>query len=165
MSDTERQLKRWESLEGPNLGVHDGPGGRVLTYIPSTVAEPEPAPLEIRYDVITIGGWSVSVAGLGYIGDVETVNDFFGEKNHIFLENATAAEVNSGRWAWGRGTTETHFAIAAILQGTRNQIPNYENIWYNEIVPAEILVARAIGENALVGGPIALTLQIPKIGG
>ncbi len=164
MSDIERQLDRWESLEGPNLGVHDGPGGRVLTHIPSTVPEPEPEPPETRYDVITIGGWSMSVVGLGYISDVETVNLFFGRRNYILMENATADEVNSGRWVWGRGTTESHFAIAAILEGTRDQIPHYENIWWNEAISPEIIVARAIGENA-VGGPIALTLQIPEIGG
>jgi len=169
-------MDRIANLRGTRYAVHDGPSGRIIDK-PAVDAEiGRPAASEQRYDVVTIGGWSQVVAGvdevfpdpvthiLGRIyPGVETVNGFFGEKNHIFAAGLTKEQVNAGSWTWGRGTTETHFAIAAILAGTRNRIPDWEGLWYNTMLPASIMVARSIGENAS-GGPITLTLTVGQIG-
>jgi len=146
-----------------NIAVNDTPTGREVLRYPEPEADDDPA-LEQLYDVVTIGGYSLSVAGVdeGYGVGVETVNGWFREQNHIFAAGLTVAEVNAGEWAWGRGDSETHFAIAAILHGTEPQIPVFEGHWWNFMVPASILFARAWGENA-TGGAIVLGLTIGKI--
>jgi len=145
-----------------SIAVNDTPTGReVLRYPPP---EEEPSDEEVistqLYDVVTIGGYTKT----GAPGFVSTsINDFYGEQNHIFLAGATAYQVNAGVWTWGgEDDLETHFALAAILAGTRNLMPNFEGHWWNTQVPSNILFARQWGENA-TGEPITLALTIGKI--
>jgi len=159
-------MRRLQEIRGVNIRVHDGPGGRVFMRAEvEDVDDEDEEMFDVQlYDVVTIGGWSMSVPQAGLPNNVETVNDFWHEQNHILLEGATVGQVNNGAWAWGRGDSQTHFAIAAIVHGTRDDIPQFEAHWWNLIVPAEILRARAVGENN-TGGPIKLTLTIGQIGG
>jgi len=143
---------------------YDGPGGRLVHREPARDDRISPQVKEKRYDVVTIGGWSMAVAGIPTGAPrwgVETVNEFYGEKNHIFYRYLTAAQVGRVRVSWGRGDTETHFAIAAILTGTRGLIPEYVAVWWNRAVPESILAARSIGNSG--GGAITLTLKIGTI--
>ena len=147
---------------GPNRMFYDGPGGRLMMGGKPTEEDSKLNLKEPRYDIVTIGGWSMEVAGIPAEAPrygVETVNGYFGEKNHIFYRYLTAGQVERVSISWGRGTLETHFAIAAIVHGTRGLIPNYEARWWNQAVPAEILAARAIAENHR-GGAITLRLTI-----
>ena len=157
----ERQIARLGALRCTAYELHDGPNGRVLRAAAEDAADVRTEATEELYDVVTIGGWGMTIAGdpNGW----ETVNDFFGEKNHIFAARQTRAEVEAGAWTWGRGSTENHFAIAAIVHGTRGLIPNFEQLWWNAIVPERILRARAIDENYR-GRAVTLTLTIGDIG-
>jgi hypothetical protein len=144
--------------------VNDTPTGREVLRYPEPEIDEDELPVQL-YDVVTIGGYSYEVAGAdeGFGAGFETVNGWFREQNHIFAAGQTAAQVNAGEWAYGeRGDSETHFAIAAIPHGARNLIPNFEGHWWNIMVPASILFARAWGENA-TGGAIVLGLTIGKI--
>ena len=144
------------------------PAGRHFTFMAPEGAGDDERGGIMRYDVVTIGGWTMSVPGWqepGQAAGVQTVNGWFKQQNNVFARNLTVAEVGAGSWTWGGGgNTETHFALAAILHGTRHLIPEFEAHWWNRIVPADILFARAIGENN-TGGPITLSLTIGQIGG
>ena len=164
-SRLEQEIGRLGNLAVAGRYLHDGPGGRVIGGVEAGEVPPTAA-ADVLYDVVTMGGWSMQVAGISTAEPtygVETVNSFFGERNHIFAARQTAEQVNAGSWSWGRGTTETHFAIAAIVSGTRKMIPEYTMSWWNRVVPENIIVARAIGENN-IGGPVTLTLTVGQIG-
>jgi hypothetical protein len=160
-------LDRLTIRGGQKYGVIDGPSGRMI--FPAHAAEEEEeevapviplydeeevAPVIPLYDVVTIGGYSYNVGGAS-----ESINEFFGEKNHIFAARQTAEEVNAGNWSWGRGDQKTYFAIAAIITGTRQYIPDYDGEWWNEIIPQWMLAARN-GGHSDVGGAVTLTLQM-----
>jgi len=88
-----------------------------------------------------------------------------GNRSPVQPGNAMQGRWKGGSREWGgHGDSVNHFSIAAILHGTRNQIPQYDDLWWNEIVPPSILFARAVGENQ-TGEPIKLTLTIGQIGG
>jgi len=164
-SRLEDEIRRLGNLSAPGRYLHDGPGGRVLGGLGAAEAPPEMAGEALYYDVVTIGGWSHECAWMPpreFGSRYETVNDFFGEMNHVFAAQQTAEQVNAGSWSWGRGDTETYFAIAAIVAGTRSQIPVYIADWWNRIVPSSILRARSIGASGK-GGPVALALKIGVI--
>jgi hypothetical protein len=139
--------------------VNDTPTGREVLRYPEPEIDEDELPVQL-YDVVTIGGFTKT----GAPGFVSTsINDFYREQNHIFLAGATAYQVNAGVWTWGgEDDYETHFALAAIPHGTRNLIPVFEGPWWNIMVPASILFARAWGENSN-GEPITLRLTIGKI--
>ena len=141
--------------------IHNGPSGLVIGTRRRAEEAIMPAVIAPRYDVVTIGGYSCVVAGVdeGFDAGVETVNGYFGEKNHLFGQWLTREQVEAGEWTWGRGSNQTHFAVAAIVHGTREQMPDWTGLWWNTMIPNSILAARSIGENA-TGGPITLTLTI-----
>jgi len=150
-----------------NIAVNDTPNGREILRYPD--AQDLKAPQgELLYDVVTIGGWTMAVAGWQEDDQdptVMTVNGWFREQNHIFVARQTAAQVNAGQWAWGeQGDAQSHFAIAAILTMTDHLIPHFEGHWWNFMVPESILFARSWGENA-TGEAIVLGLTIGKIQG
>jgi len=157
VDDLESRIARLQNIRG-NLLVSDGPGGRI--WGPQRGEEQPLAAKEPRYDVVTIGGYSFTVAGVdeGYGVGVETVNGYFGEKNHICGQWLTRGQVAAGSWSWGRGSAQTYFAVAAILSGTRDMIPSWESGWWNTAIPSSILAARSIG--GTMGGSTTLTLTI-----
>jgi len=163
VTDLESQIGRLQNIGGSRL-VQDGPGGRVFSRRGREDEEKRAVDNEPRYDVVTIGGYSFTVAGVdeGYGAGVETVNGYFGEKNHIFGEGLTRAQVQDMSWSWGRGNAQTYFALAAILHGTRDQIPDWEGGWWNTMIPSSILAARSIGGKT--GGAVTLTLTIGVLG-
>ena len=143
---------------GDGLTYESGPGGRILTYEPADVDVPETEPL---YDVVVIGGWSMTVAGWneGYGDGVQTVNGFWEEQNHRLAVGLRREQVEDGEWCWGLGTTETHFAIVAVEHGNALEWPEtFPDTWWNYLIPEEEIFARSIGENG-VGGPICLRLR------
>jgi len=149
----------------PNRMFYDGPGGRLVMDGKPAEEDSRLSMKEPRYDVVTIGGWSMAVAGIPTehpTYGVETVNDFFGEKNHVFFRYLTAAQVERVAVSWGRGDSQTHFAIAAIVHGSRGLIPEYVARWWNAAVPESILAARSIAENHR-GGAITLRLKMGSI--
>jgi len=143
--------------------IQNGPSGLVIGMRRRAEEAIMPAVIPPHYDVVTIGGYSFAVAGVdeGFGAGVETVNGFYGEKNHVFAEWLTAAQVELGEWTWGRGANETYFAIAAIVHGTREMIPDWDipGQWWNPMLPPEIIAARSLGYSA-AGGPVTLTLRI-----
>jgi len=147
--------------------VSDRPGGRILTKEPKPEKIADVEDDDRRYDVVTIGGYSYVVTGVQEVGmdaGVETVNGAFGEKNHILARFLTKDQVERRSFTWGRGKNHTRFAIAAILHGTRSQIPDWDVFgdWYNPVVPTAILAGRSIGISD-TGGPVTLTLRIGTI--
>jgi len=148
---------------GDGLTYESGPGGRILTYEPADVDVPE---TEQLYDVVSLGGWSMTVPGAaipGFAG-VEIVEDFYGEDFPVVAAGLTREEIEDGEWCWGRGNSETHFSLAIVDHGndrsTWKRLPIEDPAWWHgdEQVPREEIYGRSIGENG-VGGPICLQLR------
>jgi hypothetical protein len=160
-------LRQLNNATGVAVDILQHPTAPVFSTERKVVAEDRTVDTgEQRYDVVAIGGWSMTVEGAndGGVG-VETVNSSFGDVNHVFASNLTAAEVRAGSWSWGRGTTQTHFAIAAVPHGAdRAKWPtSFAPVWWNNLIPASDIAARAVAENT-TGGPITLRLTIGNIG-
>ena len=143
---------------GDGLTYESGPGGRILTYEPADVDVPETEPL---YDVVTIGGYSYTVAGIdkGYGAGIETVNGFFGEMNHVLASGLTREEIENGEWCWGRGNADTRFALAVTEHDDERDWPlTFPPLWWNFRIPEDDIFARSIGISG-VGGPVCLRLR------
>jgi len=121
----------------------------------------------VLLDVITIGGY-YHIAGPPETWP--TVNDWFGERNAILpygvgiAEGLTPDQVNAAEWTWDTPGDDVHFAVAAVLHGTRHMIPGHDVIgeWSNPDVPGSIILARSAGNEA--GGSITLTLTVTDVG-
>jgi len=158
------ELDRLGRMRGSaGLRLHDTPGGRILERVPLEGEIPNAEIAGDRYDVVSIGGYSWTVANVHEIGAAagfETVNGYFREENHVFYRWLTASQVKNVRVTWGRGrgtmaaglTGGTFFALAAIRHGAAGEIPPYTREWFNEIVPADILAARTCFGVKIVGG-------------
>jgi len=149
---------------GDGLTYESGPGGRILTYEAPDVTAQDTVDL---YDVVTIGGWSMTVDGWneGYGDGVQTVNGFYGEQNHRLAVGLTRGQVEDGQWCWGLGNSETHFAIVIVDHGNKRDWPEtFPHAWWNYRIPEEQIYGRSIGENG-VGGPVCLRLRFGVYGG
>jgi len=126
----------------------------------------------VLLDVITIGGYYriVEDPGPPVVYDYPTVNDWFGERNAILpygvgiAEGLTPDQVNAAEWTWDTPGDDVHFAVAAVLHGTRHMIPGHdiEGEWSNPAVPGSIILARSAGNEA--GGSITLKLTVTDVG-
>ena len=171
MDDLQGRITRLQNLSGSRL-VSDGPGGRIFGAR-AREAEQSLAVQEPRYDVVVIGGYSFNVDEAPV--DAPTVNMAppwgYGEETHMLDSFLTATDVNAGSWSWGHPVRAdsaaeykgTHFAIAAILHGTRHLIPSDASLWWNQKVPDNILAARNV-QVVVAGGAVTLTLTIGVLG-
>ena len=159
MRDLFEKIKRLQTMKGLGIRIHDSPGGRQICREGEDAQGEAASPSGGYYDVITIGGYYQDPPG-----KYPTVNDYYGEKNHVLSSKRTAAQVNAGSWTWNPGGSEVHFAIAAIPYNTRQLIPGWDipGDWWNPKVPARLLFARAWAQNA-TGAAITLTLTIGTI--
>jgi hypothetical protein len=159
------EIDRLGIMTTSGLGFQDTPAGRGLELgIPELLAEG----WDRKFDVVSLGGWSASVPGAHDAPHdpgraVEIVETFYGEDFPRVAIGLTRAEVEGGRFCWGRGDTETHFSIAVTFHGNTRQgwirLPVPDPRWWHddECVPREQIYARSIGENR-VGGPVCLGL-------
>ena len=124
----------------------------------------EPEPVIPLYDVVTIGGWSMTVAGWeeGHGAGVQTVNGFWGEKNHRLSVGLTREQVEDDMWCWGFGIepdAKNHFAIVAVAHGNPRRWPmTFPDIWWNYLIPEEQIFARSVGAKYGLG-PVCLRLR------
>jgi len=154
--------------EGPyNIVLGDGlidEGRRRREAAGTYLGAGEEEPVEPLYDVVTIGGWSMTVAGWeeGHGAGVQTVNGFWGEKNHRLSVGLTREQVEDDMWCWGFGIepdAKNHFAIVAVAHGNPRRWPmTFPDIWWNYLIPEEQIFARSVGVKYGLG-PVCLRLR------
>ena len=155
-----RELRRRSTWKGGDgILISEQEDGRFV-HVP-------PKLRTVLLDVITIGGY-YHLAGPPET--YPTVNDWFGERNAILpygvgiAEGLTPDQVNAAEWTWDTPGDNVHFAVAAVLHGTRHMIPGHDIFgeWSNPDVPGSIILARSAGNE--VGGSITLTLAVTDVG-
>ena len=154
--------------EGPyNIVLGDGlidEGRRRREAAGTYLGAGEEEAVEPLYDVVTIGGWSMTVAGWeeGHGAGVQTVNGFWGEKNHRLSVGLTREQVEDDMWCWGFGIepdAKNHFAIVAVAHGNPRRWPmTFPDIWWNYLIPEEQIFARSVGVKYGLG-PVCLRLR------
>jgi len=158
--------QRWTG--GPGIDIDEREDGRTITV--AAEKRPEDEVGDELYDVVTIGGWCMTVPEMPpreFDARYLTVNESFGEENHVFDSGLSAKQVNEGVWRWGGGVApspQVHFAIAAIPHKTdTTEWPtSFPTQWWNNLIPEKDIKARAIGENSS-GAPVTLRLKIGEI--
>ena len=138
------------------------------------------------YDVVSVGGWSMTVDGAwvaqqdpSFNGKgVEIVEDYYGEDFPVVDSGLTRQQVESRTWCWGRGTDRAFFSLVITWHGNPRsdwvRLPVADDRWWHgdEQVPRDQIYGRSIGEHphqesdgspaAHAGEPVCLRLQFGR---